>query len=90
MIMTVFFGRYVRKLTKKVQNTVAKSNSIVEESFQAISTVKSFTNEIFESKKYQKKTDQIEKESIKVGLVTAAFYSFVIVGIFGSIILICR
>tara|TARA_B100001029_G_C15037675_1_gene441298 strand:- start:503 stop:1705 length:1203 start_codon:yes stop_codon:yes gene_type:complete len=86
--MTVFFGRYVRKLTKKVQNTVAKSNSIVEESFQAISTVKSFTNEIFESKKYQKKTDQIEKESIKVGLVTAAFYSFVIVGIFGSIILI--
>ena len=88
MIMTVFFGRYVRKLTKKVQNTVAKSNSIVEESFQAISTVKSFTNEIFESKKYQKKTDQIEKESIKVGLVTAAFYSFVIVGIFGSIILI--
>ena len=88
MIMTVFFGRYVRKLTKKVQNTVAKSNSIVEESFQAISTVKSFTNEFFESKKYQKKTDQIEKESIKVGLVTAAFYSFVIVGIFGSIILI--
>ena len=88
MIMTIFFGRYVRKLTKQVQNTVAKSNSIVEESFQAISTVKSFTNEIFESNKYQTKTDQIEKESIKVGLVTASFYSFVIIGIFGSIILI--
>ena len=88
MIITIFFGRYVRKLTKQVQNTVAKSNVIVEESFQAISTVKSFTNELFEGEKYKKQTKKIEKESIKVGLVTAAFYSFVIVGIFGSIILI--
>ena len=88
MTIAIFFGRYVRKLTKKVQNKVAESNIIVEESFQAISTVKSFTNEIFEAKKYQKKTKKIEKESIKVGLVTAAFYAFVIIGIFGSIVLI--
>ena len=88
MIIAIFFGRYVRRLTKKVQNKVAESNIIVEESFQAISTVKSFTNEIFEAKKYQKKTKKIELESIKVGLVTAAFYAFVIIGIFGSIVLI--
>ena len=88
MIIAIFFGRYVRRLTKKVQNKVAESNIIVEEAFQAISTVKSFTNEFFESKKYQIKTKKIEKESIKVGLVTAAFYAFVIIGIFGSIVLI--
>ena len=88
MIIAIFFGRYVRRLTKKVQNKVAESNIIVEESFQAISTVKSFANEIFEAKKYQKKTEKIEIESIKVGLVTAAFYAFVIIGIFGSIVLI--
>jgi len=88
MIIAIFFGRYVRRLTKKVQNKVAESNIIVEESFQAISTVKSFTNEIFEAKKYQKKTKKIELESIKLGLVTAAFYAFVIIGIFGSIVLI--
>ena len=32
-----------------------------------------------ETLKHKKQTDQIIKESIKVGLVTAAFYSFVIV-----------
>ena len=88
MVIAIIFGRYVRRLTKKVQNKVAESNIIVEEAFQAISTVKSYTNEFFESEKYKNKTKKIEKESIKVGLVTAAFYAFVIIGIFGSIVLI--
>ena len=53
MVIAIIFGRYVRRLTKKVQNKVAESNIIVEEAFQAISTVKSYTNEFFESEKYK-------------------------------------
>ena len=65
---------------------VAKSNTIVEETLQAISTVKSFTNEFFEIHRYKKKTDEIAQISMQLGRLRALFASFIIIGIFGSIV----
>ena len=42
MILALIFGRYIRKYSKKVQSEVAESNTIVEETLQAIQTVKEF------------------------------------------------
>ena len=86
VIIAVIFGKRLRVYAKEVQDVVAKSNTIVEETLQAISTVKSFTNEIFEIKRYNMKTDQIAKLSIKLGKIRAIFASFIIFGIFGSIV----
>ena len=69
---------YFRNYAKNIQNIVAESNTIVEETLQAISTIKSFTSEFFEIKRYIKKTDEIANMSIKLGRLRAIFASFII------------
>ena len=84
MILTVFFGRYIRKLSKQAQTQVADSNTIVEETLQGIQSVKSFTNEFFEMARYRTKTIDIAQTGIKNGKLRGAFSSFTILGIFGA------
>jgi ABC-type multidrug transport system fused ATPase/permease subunit len=86
MIIAVLFGRFIRRYSKKVQNEVAESNTIVEETLQGIQTVKAFVNEWFEIKRYKEKTDQVAHTAIKGGVYRGAFASFIIIGIFGAIV----
>ncbi len=86
MIVAVIFGRFIRRYAKKVQNEVAESNTIVEETMQGIQTVKAFVNEWFELKRYRKITDQVARTAIKGGIYRGSFSSFIIVGIFGAIV----
>ncbi len=84
MILVVFFGRYIRKLSKQAQSQVADSNTIVEETLQGIQSVKTFTNEFFEMARYRGKTIEIAQTGIKNGKLRGAFSSFTILGIFGA------
>lgn len=86
MILVVFFGRYIRKLSKQAQAQVADSNTIVEETLQGIQSVKSFTNEFFEMARYRKKTQEIALTGIKNGKLRGAFSSFTILGLFGAMV----
>ena len=86
VLIAVIFGRRLRKYSKNVQNIVADSNTIVEETLQAILTVKSFTNELFEINRYTKKTNEIASMSIQLGHLRGLFASLIIFGIFGSIV----
>jgi ABC-type bacteriocin/lantibiotic exporter with double-glycine peptidase domain len=58
-IIAVFFGRYIRGFSKKVQDKIAESNVIVEETMQGIANVKSFANEFFELLRYTKKVKKL-------------------------------
>ncbi len=84
MVLTVFFGRYIRKLSKQAQSQVADSNTIVEETLQGIQSVKAFTNEFFEMGRYRVKTLDIAHTGIKNGKLRGAFSSFTILGLFGA------
>lgn len=86
MIVAVIFGRFIRRYAKTVQDEVAESNTIVEETMQGIQTVKAFVNEWFELKRYKKITDQAARTAIKGGLYRGAFSSFIVIGIFGAIV----
>ncbi len=86
MILVVFFGRYIRKLSKQAQSQVADSNTIVEETLQGIQSVKAFTNEFFEMARYRTKTIEIAHTGIKNGKLRGAFSSLTILGIFGSMV----
>lgn len=86
MLTAVFFGRFIRRYSKTVQNEVAESNTIVEETLQGIQTVKAFVNEWFEIRRYKEKTDQVARTAIKGGIYRGAFASFIILGIFGAIV----
>ncbi len=86
MVLVGIFGRYIRKLSKQAQSQVADSNTIVEETLQGIQSVKAFTNEFFEMARYRVKTMDIASTGIKNGRLRGAFSSFVILGIFGTMV----
>jgi len=85
-VITVFFGRFIRTQSRKVQDEVAFSNTIVEETLQGIQNVKSFVNEWFESARYVKATTQVMQTAIHVGKLRGLFASFIIFCLFGSIV----
>lgn len=87
-ILAVIFGRYIRKLSKQVQDRIAESNTVVEETLQGIANVKAFTNEFFEIIRYGKITTEIKALAIKGGKMRGAFFSFIIFCLFGAIILL--
>lgn len=86
VLLAVVFGRYIRRLSKKVQGEIAKSNTIVEETLQGIQSVKSYTNEFFEMLRYRKKTLEIAGIGMKTGRYRGAFTAFIILGMFGAMV----
>jgi ABC-type multidrug transport system fused ATPase/permease subunit len=87
-LVAVFFGRFIRKLSKQAQDFSAESNSIVEEALIGISNVKSFTNELFLLAKYQKSLNEIRSLNIKSGKWRGVFISFIIFCMTGAIVFI--
>jgi ABC-type multidrug transport system fused ATPase/permease subunit len=87
-VIAVFFGRFIRKLSKKSQDNAAQSNAIIEESLVGISNVKSFTNELFMIKRYTEAIDEIKNLNIKSGVWRGLFVSFIIFCLFGAIVFI--
>ena len=88
IIVTIIFGRFIRKYSKKVQDEVAASNTIVEETFAGIQTVKAFANEAWERSRYAKRVSAVVQLAIKGGYYRGAFASFITFGLFGAIALI--
>jgi ABC-type multidrug transport system fused ATPase/permease subunit len=86
MVVAVFFGRFIRSYSKKVQKQVAESNTIVEETLQGIFNVKAFANEFIEILRYKKKTDEVAKTGRKGGIYRGAFSSFMVLGMFGAMV----
>lgn len=86
MLAAVFFGRYIKRFSKQVQESIAESNTIIEETLQGIQNVKAFTNEFFEIGRYTKKTNEVMKIAKKGGKYRGAFASFIIFCLFGSIV----
>lgn len=86
VLLSVVFGRFIRKFSKQVQNEVAESNTIVEETLQGIQSVKTFTNEHFEILRYKKRTEKIAKIGMKSGKYRGAFSAFLISGLFGAMV----
>jgi ABC-type multidrug transport system fused ATPase/permease subunit len=82
------FGRKIRTLSKTVQQELAHTNTIVEETLQAITSVKAFTNERFETGRYNRSLGKVVSAALQSNLYRGGFVSFVIIGLFGGIILI--
>jgi ABC transporter fused permease/ATP-binding protein len=86
MIIAVFFGRFIRNYAKRMQDEVADSNTIVEETLQGIFNVKAYANEFYEIARYRKRTDEVARLGMRGGLYRGAFSSFMIIGLFGALV----
>lgn len=85
-VAAVIFGRFIRKYSKNVQDKVAESQVVVEETMQGISIVKAFANEWYEIARYNGKIKEVVSIAIKGGKYRGYFASFIIFCLFGAIV----
>ena len=88
IIAAILFGRFIRKLSKRTQDQVADSNTIVQETLTGITSVKSFANEAWELLRYLRSIRDIRSLALKGAIWRGAFASFIILFIFGAITLV--
>jgi ABC-type multidrug transport system fused ATPase/permease subunit len=86
VVVAVFFGRFIRKLSRKAQDKLAESNTIVEETLQGIANVKAFVNESFEAGRYSKNIREVANIAINGAKYRGMFASFIVFGMFGTIV----
>ncbi len=84
----MFFGRFIRRESKKRQEELANTNVIVDETLQSIFTVKSFTNEPFEYNRYEQKISVLVKVALRLSTFRALFGTYIIVALFGALFFI--
>lgn len=85
VVVAMIFGKHIRKLSKKRQDELAVTNTIVEETFQSFYVVKSFANEWYESIRYAGSVDQVVKISLDYARIRGLFFIFIITILFGGI-----
>ena len=88
MIAAIGFGRFIRKLSKKTQDAVAGSNTIVSETLTGIVSVKAFAREAYELARYRDRVEEVRGIALRTALWRGAFASFIIVMIFGAITIV--
>ena len=86
VLAALFFGKFIRKLSKKTQDQLANANVIVEETLQSIAVVKAFTNELFEVLRYRKSLTEVVTTAIHAAKFRGLFISFSIFTLFGGIV----
>lgn len=86
VILAMVFGNFIRKLSKKTQDELARANVIVEETLQSISIIKAFTSESYEKGRYGKAQDNVVAIALKAAGFRGGFISFIIFALFGGIV----
>jgi ABC transporter fused permease/ATP-binding protein len=72
-LSAVSYGRRVRKLSREVQDALAKSNEVAEESLSGLRTVRSFAAEAREVRRYRLAVSDALKLARKRAYVSAGF-----------------
>lgn len=88
VIVAVFFGRFIKNLSKRTQDSVGESNVVVQESLVGVVSVKAFTNEGFESSRYGRAVDVARSLALKSAFWRGLFSAFIIIFLFGSIAIV--
>ncbi|XP_029089005.1 ATP-binding cassette sub-family B member 9 isoform X2 [Monodon monoceros] len=76
MMVSDIYGKYYKRLSKEVQNALARASSTAEEIISAMKTVRSFANEEEEAEVYSRKLQQVYKLNRK----EAAAYTYYVWG----------
>ncbi len=86
ILLTLFFGRNIRKLSKESQNSLGDTNVILEETLQSVLIVKAFTNEWYEMSRYTGAMSKTVKIALKAAKYRGFFISFIVFALFGAIV----
>lgn len=84
----VFFGRRLRRYSRETQDQLAATNTLVEETLQAIASVKAFANEAFERRRYDRTNAKVLAAALSAARWRAVFVAFFIIALFGGIVIV--
>ncbi|XP_038250464.1 ATP-binding cassette sub-family B member 10, mitochondrial isoform X3 [Dermochelys coriacea] len=73
-IIAVIYGRYLRKLTRMTQDSLAEATQLAEERIGNIKTVRAFGQEMTEMEKYTSKVDYVLQLAKREALARAGFF----------------
>lgn len=73
-IIAVIYGRYLRKLTRMTQDSLAEATQLAEERIGNIRTVRAFGQEMTEMDKYISKVDYVLQLAKREALARAGFF----------------
>jgi ATP-binding cassette, subfamily B, bacterial MsbA len=79
------YGRYVRRLSTKVQDRLAEANSVLEETLSAIRIVQSFVREDYERMRYRDRIRDSLLLAVKRAVASAGFIAFIILVVYSGI-----
>jgi ABC-type multidrug transport system fused ATPase/permease subunit len=85
-LIALFFGRFIRKISREAQDKLAESNTIIEETLQGIAVVKAFVNEAFEAGRYGKNIREVAEIAIKGAKFRGLFVAFIVFCMFGAMV----
>uniref|UniRef100_A0A8B9DFG0 ATP-binding cassette sub-family B member 10, mitochondrial n=1 Tax=Anser cygnoides TaxID=8845 RepID=A0A8B9DFG0_ANSCY len=85
-VLAVIYGRYLRKLTKMTQDSLAEATQLAEERIGNIRTVRAFGQEMAEMQKYTNKVDYVLQLAKKEALARAGFFGAT--GLSGNLIVL--
>ncbi len=85
VLLIAFFGRKVRNHSKAAQQSLADASTVIEESVQNIADVKAYTNQPFESERYESSLQSFLSVTLRGAKARGAFLSFIIFVLFGTI-----
>jgi ATP-binding cassette subfamily B protein len=87
-VVAILFGRKTRKIAREAQDRLADTATIVEETLQGIVNVKAFANESYELNRYHEGLGKFLTSTLRGARLRAAFISFIVLSLFGSIVLV--
>ncbi|KAG8430275.1 hypothetical protein GDO86_018095 [Hymenochirus boettgeri] len=85
-VVAVIYGRYLRKLSRLTQDSLADATQLAEERIGSIRTVRAFGKELLEMSKYDNKIDYVLHLAKKEALLRAGFFG--LTGLSGNMIVL--
>lgn len=75
VLVTLYFGKKIRRMSREVQDQLAKVSGQVQESIGAIATVQSFVREGFEAKRYRQGVESTFEKSMTMVRWRSSFFA---------------
>lgn len=88
ILAAAFFGKKIRQISTKFQDSIAKANANAEEAISGIQVVKSFASEDFETERYNEKIRESFQTAKKRALYRGLFAAGIFFSMFSAISLV--
>lgn len=82
------YGRYVRRLSTKVQDRLAEANSVLEETLSAIRIVQSFVREEYERARYRDRIQDSLRLAVRRAVANGGFIAFIVFVVYSGIAIV--